>query len=416
MTDIAVDTVRLRGPHARRLATVAARALPAALERAMAAVGDVRLDRIEVCLDLDPADYDDETLAILWADAIRAQVHAAAPSIRPPDRPPSLPAGPETGRPLEPGEVLAAVRDWVATVADPPVPHQKPVVPSAVLALGDPEVARAVRAVAGADEWARLLAAVENALRGTDIRVPRPEERAVSPTVAPGSPGPEAPRTPGTQADSPSPPAAAEHAAAAADERVAVLDSLAVLAELTAVPASPEDPAPVVPAAGVDLDAVTRVAGLVLLYPWLADHCRKAEALHPDLDAVDVREAALAAIVDPDDRALADDHLVDLLAGRPEALAEKRFRVTLSHLDEVVESGTRVLASFAAMLPGFGGSTAAFVRDSWLWRLGVVHRDRDPALLVAARHPLDVVLPLLPYPVGLVKLPWSPPVSVRFAP
>ena len=32
MTDVAVNTLRIRGPHARRLAAVAARALPAALD------------------------------------------------------------------------------------------------------------------------------------------------------------------------------------------------------------------------------------------------------------------------------------------------------------------------------------------------------------------------------------------------
>ena len=80
----------------------------------------------------------------------------------------------------------------------------------------------------------------------------------------------------------------------------------------------------------------------------------------------------------------------------------------------MADSATRVLAAFAALLPGFEQSTAAFVRQSWIARLGLLDLDREPFLLTAAIHPLDVMLPRLPYPVGLIKLPWSPPLSVRF--
>ena len=83
MTDVAIDTLRIRGPGARRLAAVAARALPAALERALADVADITVDTVEVTLALDPDGYDDETLAILWADAIRAGVLAAGRDARP---------------------------------------------------------------------------------------------------------------------------------------------------------------------------------------------------------------------------------------------------------------------------------------------------------------------------------------------
>jgi hypothetical protein len=414
MTDVAVDTLRLRGPHARRLAAVAARALPAALERAMAGVGDVRLDRVEVSLDLDPADYDDETLAILWADAIRARVLATTPSPRPPTRlAPSVTAAAPVRTPA-PAEVLAEVRDWLAAAGRPPL-RRPSILPAAVVALGDPVVARAVRAVAGPGEWARLLAALDNALRTTETVAPEGEDPPLtveSEVTEPAAPAPVAPSGPVA--------GAAGAWVPARGERVAVLDMLAALAELTAAHAGPADPATVAatvtPAVGVDLATVTRSAGLVLLYPWLADHCRQAQALHPDLDGLDVREAALAAIVDPADPTLADDPLVGLLAGRLDAPVERRVRVELDRQDEVAASGARVLASFAVLLPGFGNSTGMFVRDSWIRRLGVVHRDRDPALLVAATHPLDVVLPLLPYPFGLVKLPWSPPLSVRFAP
>ena len=53
MTDLAVDRLRLRGPATRRLADVAARYLPTALEQVFADVEDIELERVAVRLDLD---------------------------------------------------------------------------------------------------------------------------------------------------------------------------------------------------------------------------------------------------------------------------------------------------------------------------------------------------------------------------
>jgi hypothetical protein len=128
-----------------------------------------------------------------------------------------------------------------------------------------------------------------------------------------------------------------------------------------------------------------------------------------------VREAALAAVVDPDDPTFADDPLVRLLAGYHAGHeVEPRVRTPLSGAREIAESAGGVLAGFTALLPGFERSSEAFVRASWVARAGLLDTDRDPVLLTAATHPLDVLLPRLPYPVGLLKLPWSAPVSVRF--
>lgn len=65
MTDVVVDRLRIRGADGRRLATVAARSLPIALERAFADIEDTTLGQLSVDLHLDPADYDDATLAVL---------------------------------------------------------------------------------------------------------------------------------------------------------------------------------------------------------------------------------------------------------------------------------------------------------------------------------------------------------------
>jgi hypothetical protein len=408
MTDVAVDTLRLRGPQARRLAVVAARALPAALERALADVGDIQLDRVTVSLDLDVADYDDETLAVLWADTIRARLLAtrrrtspdAAPREPAAGRPP-VPGPPGPGRPGHghaPAEVLATLRGLDPAAGGPGGP-----VTGAVLALADPGTARAVADAAGPREWAALLASLARKLRLAEPGRRPGHDRAMP--EQPAEPAPPAAPAAGDQGREPADPT--EPAGMDARER-AVVHALAELADLVDEPPSARGPL-----------ALTRVAGLALVYPWLADHCRRAEALHPGLDGLDVREAALAAIIDPDDLALADDPLIGLLAGRPGpagAPAPGRARLALPGHAEVAGSGVGVLASFAALLPGFERSSPAFVRDAWIGRLGLVDDDRDPVLLTAATHPLDVVLPRLPYPIGLIKLPWSPPLTVRFRP
>ena len=148
------------------------------------------------------------------------------------------------------------------------------------------------------------------------------------------------------------------------DEPHAILEVLAVVAGLVDEHAM-----------DVEATTLTRVAGLVLLYPWLAEHCCRAEDLHPHLDSLDVREAALAAIVDPADIALADDPLVGLLAGRTSP-GPNRSRRHLPRQHDVIESAVEVLTSFAALLPGFERSSPAFIRESWIARLGVLDADR----------------------------------------
>ncbi|KRF46542.1 contractile injection system tape measure protein [Terrabacter sp. Soil810] len=400
MTDVAVDVLRLRGPGAQRLARVAATTLPAALDRALADVGDVRLDHVRVTLDLSVDDYDDETLAWLWADAIRTQVLAggrgglvvaeagvdAAPS-------PTAPSGRSTL------DVVAAARRWVAASEPGPVD-----VPAAVLALADPQSAAEARARMSEPEWLAVIAVLTSALASQTV----PGRAAAAPEISPvlWAPGTDASvpaagpaeSLPGRRETPPPTGSTGPH------HEAEVLARLAAVAQV-----APESGAPVA------LADLTRAAGLVLLYPWLADHCRRAEALHPALDPVDVREAALAAVADPDDPTLADDPLVRILAGRPLSHdVGPRVRMPLSGAREIAESAGGVLAGFAALLPGFERSSEAFVRASWVARAGLLDTDHDPVLLTAATQPLDVLLPRLPYPVGLLKLPWSPPVAVRF--
>ena len=411
-TAIAIDRLRLRGPQAARLASVAARALPGALERALADLGDVEVSGLHVVLDLDPAAYDDETLAVLWADLIRAEIVRTLP-VDGAGGPSSGSFGPRgsaagTGAyaaaaPSVPTaeRLVADARLWLATG---PAPGGR--VPAALLALADPVLAREVAAVLGHVTWARLVRTLDRLLPAVRPGPDTPRAVAADPTdVAGGGPDPVDPAVP---VDSVGPPATDPSATDAADDdrpaAPGVPAQLTVLAELRAGEPGDLDPA-----------AVTRAAGLVLLYPWLADHCRLAESLHPGLDPVVVREAALASLLD--DQALVDDPLVRLLAGRPDPATDERVdRAPLERADEVAASAERVLAAFAALLPGFHDSSPGFVREAWLSRLGVLDLGRDPVLLTAATHPLDVLLPMLPYPLGLVKLPWTPPLSMRFRP
>ncbi|MEX5301247.1 contractile injection system tape measure protein [Kocuria sabuli] len=390
---------------------MAATVLPRALERALADVGDVTVDRVVV--ELDVADHDDETLAVLWADAIRAGVLTAAPAASSGPGSQDPPRRSTTASARSHPDSVAAVRAWLA-----PDATARRRLPAALLTLGDLRTAAAVRDRLPAAEWAQVSRRLATLL-GLSPHPPPPDDVGGS---APALPGPARlldPVQPGTASPLPRPPepvqpdatsptrpltSPAPEAATGPEPERDVLALLAALAELMEV----DD-------GGLPLDGLTRAAGLVLLYPWLGDHCRRAEDLHPGLDPLDVREAALGAVVDPDDPVAADDPLVRLLAGRPDPLEPaRRTRVPLPALPEVAASAATVLASFAAQLPGFERSTESFVRHSWITRLGVLDNDRDPPLLTAAAHPLDVLLPLLPYPVGLLKLPWSPPLTVRF--
>jgi hypothetical protein len=405
VTDVAIDTLRIRGPHARRLAAVAAHALPAALDRVLAGVPDVEVSSVHVMLDVNVSEYDDATLATLWADAIRATVLAGMPTqrsaVRPPRSPPiSIPAGP-----AGPGAVLVEARRWLAAPNG-----AECAVPTALLRLGDPETARAVATALGPHEWSRLLRSLsavlapsphsEVGLQATPGPRPMPDAPAAlsaSSSVEGAASGPDRPAGPAA----PLPPPADD-----LGRQRATLELLAAFDELMPPESAVIDPA-----------TMTRAAGLVLLYPWLPEHCRRAERLHPRLDPLDVREAALATLAAPCDPDLADDLLVGFLAGRAELVSRHhRTRVPLTYEAEVQESAADVLASYVSLLPGFENSSAQFIRENWIARLGTLDPGREPALLTAASHPLDVVLPRLPYPVGLFKLPWSPPLSVRFRP
>jgi len=337
---------------------------------------------------------------VLWADAIRARIIAAVRTgdARRRTARPSTTVPVTSTPPCGPGDLAATALAWAAAAGLVP-----DVVPPAVLALGDPAVAAEVLGRMTPEAWDSLSNNVSRMF--SDGIATRPMDT----TAARAAPEGARPMARAPEAMRPVPAAATTEDVTVGERpgrpasRAPILNLLAELAPLVADRGEGLDPA-----------AVTRAAGLVLLYPWLAEHCRRAEALHPALDPLDVREAALAMVVEPADPGLPDDPLVALLSGRPIGDVRARDRARLPRGDEVAESADRIVSSFAATLRGFERSSARFVRDAWIVRLGVLDTDRDPVLLTAATHPLDVVLSLLSYPIGLVKLPWSPPVTTRF--
>ena len=423
MTDVVVDRLHIRGAGARRLATVAARTLPAALEAALADLADGAVDHLTVTLDLDPADYDDATLALLWADRIRgAALAAGVPRRAAPATAPGAPGpGPadDAGGATD-GSAGGGVRSVAVLVAWLEAGAPAAGVPLAVGRLADREHAAGVVALLGPAHAAALTAALRRAAQRTGRHRPPgsgatdvPARSAAVAAAPPPGPVPaEAPGEPSTRRH--------RHAADPQDPTGDVVRASAALRTHLEVAAATGRTL-------VDLDLATRVAGVVLCYPWLADLCRTGEALLPGTDPTHVRRVALAALaggwladtspargalVDP---ALLDDPLVLLLAGAAE---DATPHGTLAPLPAgpLAAAADDVLARFAGLLHGFERSTPGFVRASWIVRAGLLDAGSDPVRLLAQRLPLDVVLGQLPYPVTLLRLPWSPPLTVRFRP
>ncbi len=416
MTDITIDSVLLRGAGARRLTAVAAHALPAALDNALSDLDDVEVPRIEVTLDADVAGLDDHTIAALWASAIRAEVVAAGATPRD-RRERAATADPDresTGRAVASRhEARALAARWLqAGDAGAPIPRE------ALDLARDPARGRAGSADAALD--ADLVRQLTAALRLHQAS--RGDTAVISPdTTASGVTEPDPADHTEAQANGPDsdatkrgawkpPPAARPAPPRSRDPRPVAPLAQADAAALDAI-ADLLDPS----ALSLDPLMLTRAGGLPLVFPWLADLGRAAQALHPDRDPVALRVRAFAAVVDPDNLELLDDPLVGFLAG---AHAERApvLPAPLAHDADLVAEADAVLRRFAGLLPGFAESSTEFIRAGWIARLGVLDAELNPARLTAASHPLDVVLARLPYPVSLIKLPWAPPLTVRFRP
>jgi hypothetical protein len=413
VTDIVVDRLRLacragrqRRADAlavrRRLESIARRELPRALAARAHAWPDAELDRVPVRLDFDPADYDDVTLAVLWADRIAVAVERAlsgettirgsrargegrrigadgAPA-------PRGGAAPETGHGGSPLTIalidLAIAGDAAALLR-------------LAAALEDPAARREVLAAIAPGRHRRL--------------AERLEALAASPATWLGEPG--AGSRPVVV------PAASETrtAAGAAPEPVAPgalgaegLERLRIAARLVRQAAGSHQAAAVA-VAGAPTIVPTGFAGLVLLYPWLGRLLDDAVAVRPDHDPVAARRLALAAIVAAEHT---DDPLVRLLAG--DRLDEPPVPLTADPAAEAAaDARDAILRRLAGALRGFERSSPAFVRRELVVRPGTIDPAVEPVPVVLAPMPLDVLLPALPYPLGLFRLAWTPAITIR---
>lgn len=411
MSDVVIGSLRLRGPLAGRLARVAATALPAALDAALAGYPDGQVDAVSVPFTVDPG-LDDATIAVLWAEAIRAAVHEVlGPPVPEEVARHSPPPGPGWHLPT-PADAVHASLAWLAGGA------RRDAVPRDAWLVSHPLLADECRRLLGG-QWEVVVAALAGTVGGPSGAAARTSSEA-------GTSGPRPSQDAGGGARPDAHPTPAEPAAGTPtgrtaseplDPRVAGTDPAhraqvaADLARASTVADLLDGSTPT----AIDTSLITTAAGLVLLYPWLADHCRAAEDLHPGLDPAEVRIRALAALVATDLTGPADlaDPLVVRLAGLDHPVDHP---APLRRQREVVESADAVLRSFAALLPGFGGSSPQFVRREWVRRTGLLDEHHDPVRLTAATRPLDVVLDHLPYPLGLFALPWCPPLAVRFRP
>ncbi|WP_297084447.1 contractile injection system tape measure protein [uncultured Demequina sp.] len=410
MTDMEIGRVRIRGDASRRLARVAAGPLAQALDHALGAAPDATLGTLTVTLDVDPADYDDETLAILWAERIRAATlgalalpddpEAQEPAGEPTHRgSPHAPekttvdnaAAPSGGPAASADAVAAQVRAWLAAGAPASA------LPRALAAADSAPMAAEVVSRLSVGKARAWLAAMDRATRRAESSPP-PSGPSVS-TSTPAAWGDHAPperAQDAVQRASASP----DREALATPEPDRVADAAAHVRRL----------AELAPGAAM-VDALTASAwgGLVLLYPWLGDLCDAASDARPDQDPVVARRRTLSVLAAGDHRAV-DDPLVRVLAGstdEPGGEAEVR--------DEDIEAAERVLAAFAALLPGFDESSATFIRDGWITRPALI--DAGPPVRVTAESaPLDVVLSRLPYPLAGFRLPWTDVVEIRFVP
>ena len=345
MTDVLVDRLRIRGDTGRRLAAVAARLLPEALERALADVEDVVIDRLTVRLDFDPADYDDVTLATIWADRIRSRI--ATESTRRhgdghrPDRSSSEGAGSEPigSRAADVARFEALIRAWIGDHSGRPAGADGDV----LAVLADRALVERLLARWDAGTVQRLFATLEAMwwIRSTvpDQASPSSDGRARGGDAGASRAAVERSDTPGPFHPVPSLPGVAS-----SETKIVHLARMLLATSVTSTTSGPATTADAPWSSG---SLWTEVGGLVLLYPWLADVCRRHVERTPDVEPVLVRRLVLARLADPERWWLVDDPLVRLLAGDaepsgpPPPVPEVHDQELDGHLEEVLDAFAR---------------------------------------------------------------------------
>jgi len=402
----AVDRVRIRpgaGPHAstigRRLARVAGQYLGPALDRALVGIDDdLTVERITVTFPADPEELDDEAVAMLWASLVRESLER----VRTVRQLPEVQDGatdahrdsPDPQRHPQPDAqelmtVVGALQRW-ARDGTPPT--------SSELELAVGRAGLADRALAELPHSWRALA-----------RQLLDQAAAAATASAPGTTAPHP-----ADAEPPSDTTAGRRAHPAALGRSgrkangAPMQPLAAEQPTSAPHGSPEVLPPEARTGGPQA-AGSSWGGLVLLHYRLRPYLEKTADSEPGLDPLEVRTAALALLVD--DLEATVDPLVRLLAGHPDWSTSPDDPNPVVWRDRTVAAARadRLLQDFASDLPGFGASSPGFVREQWVRRRALLFEDPPAVLLTLERRPLDLVLDRLPYPIGALRLPWTPP-------
>jgi hypothetical protein len=399
----------------RRMEQVAHGPLPAALARAIGDVDGV-VDRLEVPIDFDPLAHDTETVAVLWADRIRASLvavvtgtptPAGAVAVRRDRWDPGVP-GARTSPPAT-SDVVSAVRRLVRSI--------EATAPAGLVALArriaaDPVVLERLWAVSTIGDRSQLLRLLHAALAAvTEDPWPEPD-----PATCPRPPAQGAGDARATE------PVRSPGGAPTRDAWVMVWRALAAVAvrEHTSMPADPPAAlldAVVEAALGAPPGPAARtlrsqVGGVLLLYPWLGAFLTRAAAEAADLHPTDARRRALAVLAHRELERVQHDPLLRVLAGT-DAEADTRDLDLDGDLTRLRGEADALLRAFAGLLPGFERSTAAYVRTHLIARPARLEPRGDALHVTLPPAPLDVLVARLPYPLGTITLAWTPTVHVH---
>ena len=165
---------------------------------------------------------------------------------------------------------------------------------------------------------------------------------------------------------------------------------------------------------------VSSVGGLVLLHPWLAPAMREVVSIlgaESDTAVLRARGELLLLAIPPE---LAEsawhDPLLRLLIGLDpygtECPPPQRGPAEVAAL--LATPAHQLLRSFAMAVPGLRAHGDPLIRDHFMRRSARI-RHRGTAWDIAlGRNQLDVLIATTPIPLGMVKLPWTPLMELRF--
>jgi hypothetical protein len=165
---------------------------------------------------------------------------------------------------------------------------------------------------------------------------------------------------------------------------------------------------------------VSAVGGLVLLHPWLAPAMREVVSIlgaESDTAVLRARGELLRLAIPPE---LAEsawhDPLLRLLIGLDPYGTEypPPLRGTAEVAALLAAPAHQLLRSFAMAVPGLRAHGDPLIRDHFMRRSARI-RHRGTAWDIAlGRNQLDVLIATTPIPLGMVKLPWTPLMELRF--